>query len=425
MKPIRLLIFSATFGAGHVKAAEALIESIKSFQPSVEIIHEDSVGKFNKYLNYFLCKLYITMMKRAPKLWGMFYKQTQEIAEDSLFQRFLNSFGRSQLAAYIEMVKPDVIVCTFPTVTGVLSQLRMKGELNVPVTAVVTDYTIHSQWIHRGVDGYIVGCPKVSEGFIARGIEPNRIRISGIPVMRKFERSLDRKDVLRNLGLDEDRLTFLVMCGACGVLEKAKWICKLILKVEAPVQAIVVCGNDHKLYQSLDNIVKEARNPVVRFKFIDNVDELMSASNIIITKAGGLIVSEALTKRLPLLIFKPIPGQEENNARFVSDIGAGRVAYTKKQLTDILNDLIANPEKIQHMSQAATQSFNGDSAEKGVEFILEMAANSSSYESISKMNASFTYSKQVRERAWRNSLLRISRPLLPVIKRSFSFFFRY
>ena len=423
MKPTRVLVFSATFGAGHIKAAEALIETIENTQPSVEIIHEDSVAMLNKNVNYFLCALYITLMKRAPKIWGFFYKQTQDLAKDSLFQRFLNTIGRSQFVAYLNLSKPDIIVCTYPTVTGVLARLRMKGELDIPVVAVVTDYTVHSQWIHQGVDVYFVGSAKVCKGFIARGIESSRIQISGIPVSPRFERHLNKEDMLLRLGFAENRMTFLIMCGACGVLDKAKWICKLIANVQAPVQAIIVCGSDQKLFSSLDNIVREARNPMVRFNFVHNVDELMTAANIIITKAGGLTVSEALTKHIPMIIFKPIPGQEENNARFVEEIGAGRIAFSDEQFVEIINELIANPGEIEKMSVASSQAFPGHSAEKAVQVILKLAADFS-LKTINSDPIPYTSRSQSRVSTWFSILFRISRPFLPKLKRSLPFFFR-
>ena len=423
MKPTRVLVFSATFGAGHVKAAEALIETIKNTEPSVEIIHEDSVAMLNRNVNAFLCVLYITLMKRAPKIWGLFYKQTQEIAEDSLFQRFLNTYGRSQFVTYLNLSKPDIIVCTYPTVAGVLAQLRENGELNIPVVAVVTDYTVHSQWIHRGVDVNIVGSAKVYIGFIARGIEPSRIQISGIPVNPRFERNLNKEEILKRLGLVENRLTFLVMCGACGVLDKAKWICKLIANVQSPVQAIIVCGNDQKLFSSLDNVVQEAHNPMVRFNFVNNVDELMTAADIIITKAGGLTVSEALTKHIPMIIFKPLPGQEENNARFVEEIEAGRIAYSDEQFVEIMNELINNPCEINKMSAASSQAFPGHSAEKAVQVILELVADFSQG-TISNDQVVYTSLRQSRASAWFSTFFRILRPFLPKLKRSLPFFFR-
>jgi processive 1,2-diacylglycerol beta-glucosyltransferase len=422
LKQTRVLVFSASFGAGHVKAAEALIETIKNIKPSAEIIHRDSIAMLNKNLNYFLCKLYITLMKRAPKIWGVFYNQTQELPEDSLFQRFLNSFGRNTLVKYLNMLKPDVIVCTYPTVAGVLARLRAKGELDIPVAAVVTDYTVHNQWIHRGVDLYIVGSAKVSKGFIERGIEPSRIQTSGIPVNSRFESNLNQEDILTNLEFSQNRLTFLIMCGASGVLEKAKWICNLIAKIEAPVQAIIVCGNDRKLYSSLEDVVKEARNPIVRFSFVHNVDELMSAADIIITKAGGLIVSEALTKHIPMIIFKPIPGQEENNARFINEIGAGRIAFSEEQFVDILYELIDSPSEIKKMIEASIQAFPGRSAEKAAQVILELADGYSDRTSNNEQ-AVFTLSGRFSARACLNALYRISRPFLPMLKRSLSFFF--
>lgn len=411
MKSSRVLVFSASFGAGHVKAAEALIETLKDNEPSIKIIHEDSVALINKHLNFFLCGLYIKLMKRAPKVWGKFYKQTQELSYYSPFQRFLNTFGRSQLVTYMSRLKPDIIVCTFPTVAGVLAKLRMKGELNTPVVVVVTDYTVHSQWIHPGVDLYIVGSYKVYKGFVRRGILPSRIQISGIPVNPRFEQFLNKEDNILRLGLDKNRLTFLIMCG---VLDKAKWICKLIAGHEAPVQAIIVCGNDKKLFSSLDSVVKEARNPMVRFHFVNNVDELMTAADVIITKAGGLIVSEALTKHLPMIIFKPIPGQEENNARFVEEIGVGRIASTDEQFVEILNELITNPYEIKKMSESSAQAFPGHSAEKAAQVILELA----------NAKAAFTSPSQSSVNTYFSTLFNISRSFMPMLKRSLPFLFR-
>ncbi|AET68450.1 UDP-N-acetylglucosamine:LPS N-acetylglucosamine transferase [Desulfosporosinus orientis DSM 765] len=376
MRPLRVLVFSATYGAGHVKAAEALIAAIRMIDSSVEIIHKDAIAIINRGLNQILRHSYIGVIKHAPKIWGKYYYRTQEIADDSLLQRFLNTFGRRQLINYIRDLEPDVIVCTYPTVAGVLAQLRVKGELSIPVVTVVTDYTVHSHWIHFGVDCYIVGSPQVARGFVQRGIKASRIQISGIPVNPLFEREADKDERLSKLGLEKDRLTFLVMGGAYGVLGKAKWMCDLVANFGGPVQAIIVCGKDHKLYNSLDFVLQKASNPVVRFEFVNNVDELMSIADIIITKAGGLTVSESLTKRLPIIVFNPIPGQEENNAQYIEEIGAGRVARTDQEFISILDELITNPQEIRKMSNAAAQTLPGHSAEKAVKAILKLARDS-------------------------------------------------
>lgn len=121
MRSLRILVFSATYGAGHVKAAETLIAALRMKEPLAEIIHEDAIELISKVLNQLLRSSYIGVIKHAPKIWGEYYYRTQEIPADSLLQRFLNTFGRRQFINYIRDLRPDVIVCTYPTVAGVLA----------------------------------------------------------------------------------------------------------------------------------------------------------------------------------------------------------------------------------------------------------------------------------------------------------------
>jgi processive 1,2-diacylglycerol beta-glucosyltransferase len=138
----------------------------------------------------------------------------------------------------------------------------------------------------------------------------------------------------------------------------------------------VVCGQDKNLYKSLDNVVENARNPIVRFGFVRNVDELMSAADIVITKAGGLTVSEALTKRLPIIIYKPIPGQEQENAAFLEKIGAGRTAHNQAELEMLLLQLLKHPENMKCMQQAAAEALPGGAAERAVHHMLQLVQES-------------------------------------------------
>lgn len=379
---LRVLIFSATFGAGHVRAAEAVIEALRSAEPGAEITHLDFGAFVNKTFNKVIKNTYIEVIKHTPKLWGKFYYRTAKIPPHSVFQRFLNGIGRGELVKYIGSLQPDLVICTYPTVAGVLAELKQKKVLDVPLATVVTDYAVHSQWVHPGIDLYIVGSEEVSDGLVQRGIEPDKIRVTGIPVNPRFERVIKRTEAAEKIGLNPELLTFLVMGGAYGVLTGAKRVCRLLGMSQVPVQTIAVCGRDEKLYRSLDEVVAEARNPIVRFGFVNNVEELMAASDLIITKAGGLTVSEALTRRLPLLIFKPIPGQEEENALFLKRIGAGRIAQTEEELEEVLQELLQHPERLEAMRQAAAQALPGHGAERAVEHILSLVAPEKSKQKI-------------------------------------------
>lgn len=375
MSPLSILILSANFGGGHVKAGEAIIEGIKSIEPAAKIIHEDGIGLISQILNTTLRKSYIKILKYSPKVWGGFYDKTREWSYDSPFQRIINSIGSKRLLSFIMNIKPDIIISTYPTVSGALAKLRMKKKLNIPLVSVITDYSVHSQWIHPGVDLNIVGNYQVHEGMVHRGIEPSQIQVSGIPVNPRFESNSDKERILKNLGLKKECLTFLIIGGAYGGLEKAQWICRYLANIKAPIQVIKVCGKDQKLFDSLDRVLEEARNPLIRFGYVSNVDELMTAADAIITKAGGLTISEALTKHLPMIIFKPIPGQEENNSLYIEEIGAGRIAHTEEQLVEIIWEWVRDPQIIYKMSCAAAQALPGHSAEKAAQAIIKLAKN--------------------------------------------------
>ena len=372
MEHLSVLIFSASFGAGHVRAAEAIIEVLRSKEPDVEITHLDFGAFLSKTFNSVIKNTYIELIKHTPKLWGKFYYRTSKIPPDSLFQRFLNGLGRREFVKCIQVLQPDLVICTYPTVAGVLAQQRLKGILDVPLVTIVTDYAVHSQWIHQGVDLYIVGCKSVYDGLVARGINPSSVRITGIPVSPKFEWGLDRKELLKKLDLKPHLPTVLVMGGAYGVLGGAKWICKILVETAFPVQSIIVCGQDEKLYKALDPLIEDGRNPVARFGFVKNVEELMSAADIIVTKAGGLTVSEALTKRVPLVIFRPIPGQEEENAIYLEGIGAGRAARNEEELEKIIFALLEHPKDLERMRRAAAKAVPGRAAEQAVDSILQL-----------------------------------------------------
>lgn len=372
MKQLKVLVFSAAFGNGHMRAAEAVIEGIRIKEPSAKIIHLDFGDFLSKRFNAIIKNIYSEIIKYIPKLWGRLYYETAKVQPRSKSQNFLSQLGRSDFLNYIEVFKPDFIVCTYPTVSTILAQLRLEQLLQVPVITVITDYTVHSHWVHPGVDRYIVACAEVKESLVSWGIKAQCIHMTGIPVSPKFEGEVDRGHIITKLGLKTDLPTFLVMGGSYGVLKSAKRICKKLADSPVPVQAIIVCGKNKKLYLSLEEVIAQGRNPMMRFEFVDNVEELMSVSDLIITKAGGLTVSEALTKHLPLVIYKPIPGQEEENAHFVQRIGAGCVAGNEAELEQLLNRFLRHPEDIEKMRRKAAVALPGHSTERAVEDMFQL-----------------------------------------------------
>lgn len=375
MRKLRVLIFSASFGAGHVRAAEALIEEIRRQIPTAQITHLDWGMLLNRRFNNIIKTTYIGMIKHTPRLWGKFYYDTAKISADSWLQNFLNNMGKADFLRYVQSLQPDIIICTYPTVAGVLAQLRRQKVLNVPLVTVITDYTVHSQWIHKGVDLYIVGYNDIYNRLVGKGFAPHRIKVTGIPVSHKFESNLDKNEMRAKLGLACDLPTILIMGGAYGVLSDFHKLCKEVANLPILSQSIIVCGRNKKEYNALDNVVYNSHNPVIRYGYVNNVEELMSAADLIITKAGGLITSEALTKHLPIVIFKPIPGQEEENTKFLCKTGAGKSANNIRELLATIYNLLQQPEELTKMSCSASLAIPGNSSERAVNYMLELINN--------------------------------------------------
>ena len=374
LKQLRILVFSAGFGNGHFRAAEAVIEGLHIKEPNAEIIHLDFGDFLSKQFNKVVKNIYIEMIKYTPKLWGKLYYKTAKLQPESRLQRFLKQLGRSDFLKYIQAFAPDLIVCTHPTVSSILAQLRTEQILQVPVITVITDYAVHSHWVHPGVDCYMAACEDVKESLVSCGIKESCIVVTGIPVSPKFEVEIDRPPIIAKLGLNPNIPTFLVM-GAYGGSRSAKRICKKLADSLIPVQSIIVCGKNNKLYRSLEEVIEQPLNPVVRLGYVQNVEELMSVSHLIITKAGGLTVSEALTKHLPLVIFKPIPGQEEENAHFVQRIGAGHVAGTEEEVGSLLSHLLSHPKEVEKMRKKAALALPGHSTQRIVDSMLKLTMN--------------------------------------------------
>ncbi|MDP4160418.1 MAG: UDP-N-acetylglucosamine--LPS N-acetylglucosamine transferase, partial [Bacillota bacterium] len=240
MSKLRVLVLSANYGAGHVKAAEAIIEALYAKETDAQIAHVDFSEFLGKPLDSLIKNTYLEMIKHTPKLWGEFYYRTSRIEADSLLQRFLNGLGKREFVKFILSYRPDVIICTYPVIAGVLAQLKLKQIINVPLATVVTDYAVHNQWIHQGVDLYLVGCQEVLKGLVSRGVNPSRIKVTGIPVHPKFSTKLDKQALLNKFGLVSGLPTFLVMGGAYGVLGEVKRICEVLASAPTPVQTLVV-----------------------------------------------------------------------------------------------------------------------------------------------------------------------------------------
>ena len=336
----RLLILSASYGEGHQQAALAVRDALMDENPDLDLQIVDYLEMVHPMLNSVARYCYMKSVRFAPALYGLFYKGTSRIAPSSLIQRRLNHLGYEDLADYLRAYKPDVILSTFPTPAGVVSMLKEQGLIDIPAATVITDHAIHSQWIHHYTDHYFVGSEHVKRGLMIRGVDERRISVTGIPVRPAFLAANNRAEVRAKLGLEDDYPTLLIMGGAYGVLGDIVQICEELFQSDRRAQLIVVCGRNEKLRQTIEQLSKDAKNPVWVFGFTREVHELMAVSDLIVTKAGGLTISEALAMELPMLLYRPIPGQETQNATFLVKSRVAVLARTRRQVLGHIDRLL-------------------------------------------------------------------------------------
>ena len=370
----KLLVLSASYGEGHQQAANAVRDALAVMSPQTEVRIVDYMKSVHPMLDSVVKYFYLKSVRFAPALYGWFYKGTSQISPQSLLQRQLNSLGIAEMEEHLRDFQPDVVLATFPTPAGVVSYLKQKGRIDVPLATVITDHAIHSQWLHPLTNAYFVGSEHVRMGLLARGVPADMVHATGIPVRPTFLQEFDRDALRRKYNLDPNLPTVLVMGGAYGVMGDISLICEELFTYPHPLQVIVVAGRGKRMKAQLDEAKLTATNPVKVYGFVPEIQELMAVSDLMLTKAGGLTISEALAIQLPMVLYRPIPGQEVQNAKFLVRSGVATLARNRKQVRDHLYDLlIAHPEKRASMQKKALLIRKLSSAEEIAEILISLA----------------------------------------------------
>lgn len=345
-----ILILSAGYGEGHRQAAFALAHELKERWDPVRVDVVDFMEMVHPVVNSVTRFLYEKSVKKAPKLYGLFYRQTNKIQPTSNMQKLVRQIGARKLLKYIKSTEPKAVINTFPLSAGTISWLKERELTEIVSATVITDYTVHSQWVHNHTDYYFVGAPHVKESLLYKGVSPERIQVTGIPIRQCFHQVYDRHRLKQMLGLDH-RPTVLVMGGWHGVFNVQ--ICEQLAKLGEHVQLLFVCGGDRQLFHRILPLQMQFPHRVRVFGYVSNVPELMTVSDFMMTKAGGLTTTEALAMGLPMLLYRPIPGQEEQNAQFLIEEGVARLARKRHQLVEEFVNLCRDSVQLMHMREKA------------------------------------------------------------------------
>lgn len=354
---MKVLFLAVATGGGHLKAAKALSEYIQSKDCESETLIIDTLKYANPLIDKLVVKTYLNTLKTTPKIYGKLYNITdeKELLGDNIndFSNGVNRLFSFKVKRLILSFKPDIIVCTHPFSLQMVLAIRKKLKIKIPIVDIVTDYAIHNLGIRNGVDAYIIPHEFLVNDAINKGIPRDKIFSLGIPVENKFLKHTEKTDILQKFGL-VDTLTFLVMGGSLGFGEIEDIFIKLI-RCNRHIQIIVVTGTNKKLKNHLEKESKHLYGDknIVILSYVNEVNELMEVADFIITKPGGLTISESLIKKLPIILMSPIPGQEERNANFLINCGVAARITEHDNIDTLLNQVVDNTIRVKSMKQIA------------------------------------------------------------------------
>ena len=351
----KILLLSVSAGAGHQRAAEAIRATAMQNASELEVLHLDVMDFVTSGFRKVYTDFYIKLVNKAPTLWGYLYHASNEAQADSTMEKLRRGIERLSARPLLQAIAdfaPDVIVCTHFLPAEMLSRLIRKDRLHCPVWVQVTDFDLHRMWIHEHMAGYFAASEEVADRMRANGIAPERIHVTGIPIMPAFTQELDRKQCAAEFNLDPALQTFMLMGGGAGLggLDK---VAERLLSLPGNFQLIVLAGKNVEALQALSRLATRYPGRLLPQGFTDKVERLMACSDLVITKPGGLTTSECLAMGLPMIVNSPIPGQEERNADFLLEQGVALKAYDDISLAYRLHILLQQPEKLRDMHDKA------------------------------------------------------------------------
>jgi processive 1,2-diacylglycerol beta-glucosyltransferase len=321
-------------------------------------------------------KTYEWLIRNVPHVWAFCYYYLDNRLLGSVwhpFRHFWNMLMARKFSAELKLNQPNAIITTHFLPADVLSALKKNKSIRSKVCVVITDLHPHRFWLSRYADFFITGSDQTKKVCQKRGIPEHKLHTLGIPIGMQFSQAKDRAAILSSLGLSDSRRTLLIASGGMGV-GPIEWLFKELVLLEnsspGKCQLIAVCGNNANLFTRLDAISKVSKMPVKVFGFTDIMDKLMFASDLMITKPGGLSVSEALASSLPMIFFGMIPGQEELNAKYTVARGAGLLARNKEEVITIVRELLGDSARLDIMKQKAKLAGNPNSARETVSLIM-------------------------------------------------------
>ncbi|ADL52776.1 MGDG synthase family glycosyltransferase [Clostridium cellulovorans] len=375
------MILSVAVGGGHGHAANAIKNKILQKEPDSKVEIIDTIKVINPVLDKVIVGSYLQSLKISPSIFEKLYKSTDvDTLEDTGFTySVLSKFNQIIASRISELIKdwnPDLLIATHPFSANIISCLKLEYNISCPAITVLTDYAPHATWLHPGTDAYIVSNKDMKNEMVERGIDKKIIYPLGIPIENNFLKKFDRVSTLKKYNLDPNRKTITLMGGSLG-LGNISDIYKKFIKEQIDVQLIVICGTNKKLYNKLIELKETYTHDSSRILgYTQDVNKIMQASDLLLTKPGGLTITEALICELPMAIISKLPGQEVRNIEFLTKHNLAIDLVEDKYYISTIKKLIESDSKLISMKRNCQNFSKPNSAEDIYKLLKSLLDNS-------------------------------------------------
>lgn len=369
---MRIAILHASAGHGHAKIAEAVREGFIALGVSPkDILLLDALDETPSWFKHFYTSTYYYSVKHTPHAWGATYELVDHRPLYQIlirpFRRWVNHSIGKKLIHRMAQENPEVIVCTHFLAPEILGEEKRAGKLKAFLLALVTDFFPHTFWVNPGTDHYWVMSEEGGRDLESRGVSPARITAGGIPVSLRFVPHGKKEETRQKLGLETSRFTLLITSGSFG-LGPAVEVLEALREFGKEIQVLVVCGkNEH---QELTLKKKSYPFHARILGFVDNMDELMEASDLLVAKPGGSTTTESLAKEVPMVVLEPIPGQEARNARLLKARNAAFFLGEPSDIKIILKGILDYPEMLEEKKRSLQRLAKPEAAIDLARFVL-------------------------------------------------------
>jgi processive 1,2-diacylglycerol beta-glucosyltransferase len=348
--PPRVLVLSASVGAGHMRAAEAVEQALRQAHPDITVRNLDVLEMTNALFRRIYGKLYLDLVNRAPHMLGYFYDLMDQPSRSGKNRGDRLRFAAEKLnvgpfVKFLHKEPCDLVINTHFLPAEIIASLRKKGNIAVPQVTVTTDFDTHRLWVNPPCERYFTATDEGSLYLQHWGVPARDIVTTGIPIHPVFSTPKDRAACRAKHGLADDRPVILQLAGGFGVGPIEKLFAAL-LQVQRPLQLVTITGRNEALKEELARIVPPERHRVKVLGFTKEIDELMAAADLVVTKPGGLTTSEVLARGAIMVIVNPIPGQESRNSDYLLENGASIKVNNAATLASKVEVLLGNPERL-------------------------------------------------------------------------------